>query len=217
MKRRGVLLGAIALAVVSGCGTVPPPSASPGLTSLPSEAASPRAATPKPAITPDAWAPLFRPLELPSIEPGEACPATGSSATLDNIGPVLGDGPIYPAFLGLDGVFTLGIDMSGNEPVRIDERDWWGKKTLWLSDDSYAREALVRGGSVDQKGEMIFWTVGGGYDSALRLTVEPWVSGGSPSGWREWNGGAFFTEPGCYAYQIDGEGFTDVVVVEATR
>jgi hypothetical protein len=207
-----------ALMVMAGCARSPSPSISPGPTL--SQASPSPAATSSPTATAtrDAWAGLFRTLKLPSLEPGEACPATASTATLANIGPVVGDGPIYPAFLGPDGVFSLGLDGSGNEPIRIGIQDWWGKKTLWLSDDSYDGIALVRGGRIDQPGEVLFYPGSGpDYVAAMRLTEHAWVSGGAPAGWREWNSGVFYAEPGCYAFQVDGEDFTDIIVVEATR
>lgn len=198
--------------VMAACGTIPDPSTTLSAPVMPSEVT-----TPNPTATLDPWAHLFRPLELPSIEPDEECPATSGTATLDRIGPVLGEGPIYPAFLGAEGVFSLGLDESGNEPTRFEGRDWWGKKTLWLSDDTYDGIALVRGGRIDQEADLLFWTVGGGFEAALRLTVEGWVRGGSPPGWREWNTGVFFIDPGCYAFQIDGEQFSHLIIVGATR
>lgn len=36
-------------------------------------------------------------------------------------------------------------------------------------------------------------------------------------GWREWPGGTFLRSLGCYAWQVDGAGFSDVVVFEAVR
>ena len=102
--------------------------------------------------------------------------------------------------------------------MTIDGREWWGKKTLWVSNDKYRGIALVRGGRIDREGAILFYPGGGpDYVSEMRLTEEPWVRGPStPSGWREWNSGVFFPEPGCYAYQIDGEDFTSIVIVEAT-
>lgn len=220
MGRPSLVLGAIALAMVTGCGAVPQPSPTLVPSGMPNDDAPSVTASPPPAPTasPDAWEALFRPLQLPTLQPGEACPTTTSSTDVDGIGPVLGDGPIYPAFVGSDGVFSLGIDDPAIEPVDIDGRDWWGKKTVWLSDDTYRGIALVRGGRIDRDGGVLFYPGSGpDYVPAMRLTVEPWVRGPStPTGWREWNSGVFFTEPGCYAYQIDGEGFTEVVVVEAT-
>lgn len=179
---------------------------------------TPSNSLPTALATPDAWAGLYRPLALPSFDPDEGCPATPSTSAPERIGPVLGDGPIYPAFLGPTGVFSLEMDTPGNEPRRIEGRDWWGRKTLWLSDERYEGIALVRGRRIDRGGEVLF-SAGNhpAFASELRLTVEAWVYGGAPSGWREWNTGVFYSEPGCYAFQMDGESFTNYVVVEVTR
>jgi hypothetical protein len=157
-------------------------------------------------------------MELPNLRSGEPCPtAGGGPIILDRIGPILGDGPIYPAFLGENGVFSLQIGTAGNEPYQIRGREWWAKKTLWLSDDTYDGIALVRGARIDDEHDVLFFE---GTDpdpvNALRLTTDGWVYGGSPAGWREFNTGTLLPSPGCYAFQIDGEAFTDVVVVEAT-
>ena len=179
-------------------------------------ATSSAATVPAPSASPDAWEALLRPLELPTVAPGDACPTTGSSTEVEGIGPVLGDGPIYPAFLGPDGVFEIGT--AGTEPIEVDGRDWWGRKTLWVSADTYRGIALVRGARIDRAGVVLFYPGSGReYVSAMRLTAEPWVRGpDTPAGWREWNSGVLFAEPGCFAFQIDGEGLTSVVVVEAT-
>jgi hypothetical protein len=34
-------------------------------------------------------------------------------------------------------------------------------------------------------------------------------------GWRQWPGGTWLRTPGCYAWQIDGTDFSDVIVFEA--
>lgn len=213
MKRPRLVAGAIALTLLTGCGTVPQPSPAP----VPSETARDVPSATASAV-PDAWEALFRPLQLPTLEPGADCPTTTSAVDVEGIGPLLGDGPIYPAFAGPEGIFSLGIDDPVTEPVEIDGQEWWGKKTLWVSNDTYRGIALVRGGRIDRDGEVRFYPGSGpDYVRAMRLTEEPWVRGPStPAGWREWNSGVFFTQPGCYAYQIDGEGFTAIVVVEAT-
>lgn len=171
--------------------------------------------SPTPGI-PDAWEPLLRrPLQLPSVRSGEPCPTTKSSATPDWIGPVLGDGPIYPAFLGSEGVFTVGSFFVHEQAGWYTAVDWYGKKTLWVSDASYHGIALVRGWRLDGTGGVRFTEGPGPLVPALRLTLDGWVTGhGAEPGWREWNTGSWFTGPGCYAYQVDGDSFTDVIVVE---
>lgn len=162
--------------VATACSTVPP---------SPTPASVPASPPLTPTATPDAWAALHRPLELPTLEPGAECPTTTSTVDVEGIGPALGDGPIYPAFVGSDGVFSLGFGDPANEPVTIDRRDWWGKKTLWVSDDTYRGMALVRGGRIDRDGEILFYPGSGpDYVSEMRLTKEPWVRGPS-SAWEQ--------------------------------
>lgn len=213
MKRLSGAALIVAVALSAGCSVTPSPSASPP-TPTPRTSPTPLATAPTATPAPDPWAHLFRPLQLPSAERDD-CPSTVSASELENIGPILGDGPIYPAFLGTEGRFGVRFDDESVEPVTVDGTQWWGKKTLWLSDDAYKDIALVRGGRIDAPGGLLFYP-GDGPDmtSDMRLTREGWVSGGSPAGWREWNSGVFFAAPGCYAFQIDGQDFTDTVVVE---
>lgn len=171
---------------------------------------------PTPAF-PDAWAPLLRrSVQLPVVGPGEPCPTTKSVATYpDWIGPVLGDGPIYPAFGGPEGVFAASNPVY-EEAGWYTAVNWYAKKVLWVSDPTYNGIALVRGGRIDDIGGVRFT---GGADQtllpALRLTLDAWVTGhNAEPGWREWNSGSWFTGPGCYAYQVDGDSFTDVIVVQ---
>ena len=149
-----------------------------------------------PEATADPWAPLFRPVSFPALPPGDPCPTTTSTTAPEAIGPVLGDGPIYPAFLGPDGLITLTAEW----PVHHDGQTWRSKKVLWVSDDSYGGIALVRGFRIDGPGEILFSAAGGDWVDVLRLTREAWVFGGAPRGCREWNSGSAFNEPGCYAY-----------------
>ena len=190
-----------------GCSFVPAPA----FESDPPTPGTP--AQPQPVTTPEAtadpWAPLFRPVSFPALPPGDPCPTTTSTTAPEAIGPVLGDGPIYPAFLGPDGLITLTAEW----PVHHDGQTWRSKKVLWVSDDSYGGIALVRGFRIDGPGEILFSAAGGDWVDVLRLTREAWVFGGAPRGWREWNSGSAFNEPGCYAYQVDGETFTDVIVI----
>src|SRR5437588_494582 len=65
----------------------------------------PGGATPTPAPA-DAWAPLReRPLKLPALAPGSACPATGGKMVGPDFGTALGNGPVYPVGFSSDGVY----------------------------------------------------------------------------------------------------------------
>lgn len=208
----GFLVAAlIVLPLVIAC------EARPSLTSNPVESS----ATPWewPTPTPDPWLALARPLGLPSVGPGDSCPATTSTLTLQGIGPLLGDGPIYPAVRTHDGVLGLRFD----DPTRtawIDGRRWFGIKTLWVSNDPARGIGLVRAERLDDEGGIWFHPrADPEYVRELRLTAEPWVSGPqTPAGWREYNSIVYLAEPGCYGFQIDGETFSTVVVlrVDAT-
>jgi hypothetical protein len=161
----------------------------------------------------DPWASLVRPLRLPPVTVGDECPVTESLESYPNLGPVLGVGPIYSAFIPADGVVTL------TTPTPHSGRDWYVKKVLWLSDETYDGPAIIRAARVDGQGDVYFGAAPvQGYDqdwvSTLRLPIDGWVDGGAPSGWREWNTGSAFAEPGCYAYQIDGQSFTEIIVID---
>lgn len=157
----------------------------------------------------DPWTSLRRPLRLPEVSAGEACPTTPGTTIDPSIGPALGNGPIYPVLFGADGTATL--DEEANED------GWYAKKVLWVSDATYSGIALIRIARLDGQAEVRL----GGRDEVklleLQLPEEPWVFGHTPTGWRQWSSLTWFTTPGCYAYQIDGADFTSVLVVEMAR
>lgn len=150
-----------------------------------------------------AWAALRRPLDLPSLEAGAPCPRQAGRQVSPYFGLASGDGPLYPT-LGADGVLGVG----GRE-----EGGWFYQKVLWFAGPDYAGRALVRGGRLDGAGEVRFGT---GPDPAaeLRLGRKGGTVAGAP-GWRHWPSYTRLRAPGCYAYQVDGEDFTAVIVFEA--
>jgi len=198
--RFAVGLGSLAV-IIGGCLAVvdPTPSTTP---------------SPSPTVTPwpipDAWDPLLeRPLEVPVLGLRDPCPVTTVETAVEGIRAALGDGPIYPALGGSGGILEL------QERNAFEGRSWLAQKTLWLSDDRYRGIAVVRGARLDAAGTLRFQTGGDILRSELRLTLDSWVFGGNPPpGWRQWNSYTVFSDPGCYAYQVDGDSFTTVIVVE---
>ena len=49
------------------------------------------------------------------------------------------------------------------------------------------------------------------------MTLDGSAFGGYPPGWREWNSFAWVTEPGCYAFRIDGERFSESIVIQVVK
>jgi hypothetical protein len=115
----------------------------------------------------------------------------------------LGAGPVYPVGLGTDGV--LATVPSGSERVQ---------KVLWIASPDYAGPILIRGGRLDGVGQVTFAAGPGTPIPEFRLSVSGASSAGQ-SAWREWPSYTYVPSVGCYAYQIDGLGFTQVIVFRA--
>jgi hypothetical protein len=153
---------------------------------------------------------LRRPLHIPMLSAGSACPAADQNGTLGNHGnldvpsaPAFGPGPAYPT-LGSDGgraVFRYGIGWTPYE-------GWEGSKLLWTV-PGYNGPYVVRGQQLDGPNELEFdqgpnWT--NKLHTELRL-VGPY-SRLNPAA-------TYLRVPGCYAYQVDGRGFSYLIVFEA--
>jgi hypothetical protein len=145
------------------------------------------------------------PLRLPSLTPGESCPTSPLRATSPDFAPGLGDGPAYP--LG----FTAAGELHVQLPPFAPEHQWagsgWGgQKVLWVIDPTYTGPIRIRGRRLDAVGEVRF-------DSELVREIT--LSEEDAVGWREHPSFTRVRAPGCYAYQVDGRGFRDLIVFEA--
>jgi hypothetical protein len=160
-------------------------------------------APPAASIDPDAaiWASLeARPLNLPSLTSGRPCPRTSGKDINMNLGPGLGNGPLYPVGLGVDGVLSFGGTPEGG---------WYFAKVLWVASPDFTGHALIRGHQIDGPNELRFEN---GSDPSPHLHFD-----GSPlgDGWRHQPSYTRLRAPGCYAYQVDGIGLNRVIVFEA--
>jgi len=153
---------------------------------------------------PDAatWALLAaRPLQLPTLAPGMPCPRSTGATVNTNVGPALGQGPIYPVGLGTDGVLHFGGVPRGG---------WYYAKVLWVAGPAYTdRHALIRGHQIDGPNDLRFED---GADPADELRFEGADLG---QGWRHQPSYTRVSGAGCYAYQVDGIGLTELIVFEA--
>jgi len=146
---------------------------------------------------------LQRTIRVPTLAPGSRCPATEATGSLGEYGGSrFGPGPAYPTLSARDGhaslAYLVGWGYDG----------WDGTKVLWTV-PRYNGPYIVRGRQLDGTGELRFdqgptWT--NKLHEELRL-VGPYA-GLNPAA-------TFLRAPGCYAYQVDGRGFSYLIVFEA--
>src|SRR6267378_6811531 len=95
---------------------------------------------------------IRRPLRLPHIPPGQACPRTGGTA-IDNgqfRGIALGVGPVRP-------LVAADPQKVGRGVVPFVRRDgWWAVKTLWFSTPAYRGPLLIRGRRLSDGTPIVF-------------------------------------------------------------
>jgi hypothetical protein len=115
----------------------------------------------------------------------------------------LGPGPVYPNLGNASAIAGGGGDVI---------KDGWDfHKTLWAIAPSYRGPVLVRGRALRGAATLRFEHP---WNGALRLPALP---AGASRRWRYAPTDTLFSRSGCYGYQIDGTGFSTVVVFEAVR
>lgn len=146
---------------------------------------------------------LRRPLELPTGGSGGSCAVSGATSAVSYVGPAVGPGPVYAAQPTPFAV-TSFIDSV-----------WDGGNVTWVAAPGYSGPVLIRGGEVGGSGSVGF---GEGHvpEDELQLLVPSTQSSGEPAGAREWPSFTRVRSAGCYAYQVDGTNFTELIVFQAT-
>jgi hypothetical protein len=141
---------------------------------------------------------LVRPLVLPILPPGSPCPRSAAKSISADFGPAVGPGPIYP-IIGPDSV--VGVQRHGNAYIG---------KVLWVAAPEYNGPILIRGRQLGGSGIVLFGTGEEATETSLSLGAST-----SVGVWREWPTETGVPQIGCFAYQVDGDGFTIVIVFEA--
>jgi hypothetical protein len=118
------------------------------------------------------------------------------------VSPAFGPGPAYPTLASEGGGAVLHYLASwGYE-------GWDGTKLLWTV-PKYVGPYIVRGRQLDGPGELRFDQ---GPNWSNKLHRELRLVGPYP---RLNPAATFLRGPGCYAYQVDGRGFSYLIVFEA--
>lgn len=196
-------LGVLAVSAVFGAGCIGGKS----------EATPTRSASEKVGGSSD----LHRPLAIPTMAPGAACPRTPGGRPSPDVAIALGSGPAYPV-LGFEGE-RVPPDPKALVPLYPEDRKgaaYW-HKTLWAVDRSYDGPILIRGWAILAGRPLWFgdpsFTGEGkqGRVPELRMPAE------RSNSWRYGPSLTILPGPGCYAFQVDGKNFSKVIVFEAAR
>jgi hypothetical protein len=156
----------------------------------------------------DPWAPLrLRRLHLPAVQPRTPCQRTAAHSVNPSWGIALDDGsPPYPLPFPLGSVTYSPGDLQPN--------GWLYHKTIWVAPVTMRGPVLVRGRQLDGRHKLRFTTGLVGAFRELRLSF----SGHEFSdGWQEALGPRYtlIRARGCYGLQVDGAGFSKVLVFQA--
>ncbi len=175
-----------------------------------------------------------RPLSLPALSAGAACPVTITSKSHKSIQPVVDSGKAPQFGYGSGPVYLSGIVFF--YPTGINN-------TVWLSTPEYTGPILVRGSRLDGPSRVGFsafsadWATGEllrtvdlhstdrtGQDVVVvrdekvysELDLPASDRPGAPgTSWRMWLTRTHIEAPGCYALRVDGLDFSEVFVFEA--
>lgn len=156
---------------------------------------------------------LARPLHLPRLLPGGACPTT-SGYTVNNAyfaGTAVGRGPVR-VLLGDRGDIRAGrvqIPAAGG-------RSWRGIQTLWFA-TGYKGPFVIRAARIGGHAPIAVQSGGVGLtpgSGPLAVAAGPTIN--TQDGFRTVPGATWVRSPGCYGWQVDGDGFSETIVVQVS-
>lgn len=147
---------------------------------------------------------LHRSLELPALSGDDACPQSAASRPNPDVGVALGPGPAYP-ILGFEGEKKT-VELTRDE---LQAGSYW-HKTLWAIDPGYDGPVLIRARGLDPPGAIRL-----GYDEQALTELE--LPAKQTARWRYGTSFTILPGPGCFAFQVDGSDFSEVIVFEASE
>lgn len=221
------LLGSI-LILLAGCSSTPSntqaptttvgPTATTAATSAPTTTATTATAAPTTTTnTTTDWSSLeSKPLHLPTLAAGASCPVTQPQ---QHIAPdhqyAAGNGPVYLVNEAITNPVTF-LDAGSSDPGS----SWKISKVFWEINASYTGPALVRGAQIDGTHALNF-NGGLGQTAGNNQGTEPILHElrlqGDPHGqWKTYLSFVRIQQAGCYALQIDGQNFSEIIVIQGT-
>ena len=153
-----------------------------------------------------------RALHLPTIKPGTSCPTSPEQRVTASFGIAQGDGPAYATpgttMIESPAIFRY-LDAQHFHMGDLRNQGWGGQKVLWFVNPRYQGSVLVRGHQLDGPHGIRF---GLELDQQLVLDTQ---SGGTP--WPNFPSFTRLQAPGCYAYQVDGNTFSYLIIFQAVQ
>lgn len=152
---------------------------------------------------------IVRPLHLPEIQAGQPCPMSPEHEVnfpANTPGGGFGgrslgtSGPVHP-------IIAVPHAASG-AALAYGAGGWYAAKTLWYARRTYQGPVLIRGERLDGPGSVTF-----GAGHTLGFLADTGTTSGPNTGMRSWPGATWVRSPGCYGFQVDGTGFSYVLVV----
>jgi hypothetical protein len=150
---------------------------------------------------------LRRPLQLPSLNADGSCPVSPERRIVQIFGPAIGDGPVYAVLPGAGPLLSFQYPPAKNSVFAGSA--WGGNKVVWFAKPTYTGPILVRGAQIG--GPHLVGFSGGDPSAYDSMELPP------GHGWRNWPTATRVQAPGCYAYQVDGTNFTEVLVFRAVE
>lgn len=95
---------------------------------------------------------------------------------------------------------------------------WRAARVSWVASDNYRGSVLIRGRRIDGAGTgtgAVGFGEGRVPDDELQLLDSGQQAPKPPGGGRAWLSFTRVRTPGCYAYQVDGTSFSQVIVFRA--
>lgn len=165
----------------------------------------------------------MRPVRVPTRRAGGNCPLPPALSPATQLPGVpteaaLGRGPVYVAFPAVPRVLDL-FPPRGNSP--LSRSRWRSAEILFIREPGFEGPVLVRGRQMDGTSRMGFGTQ---IDPVweLRLSESSWAEPRkalrpwgrtlrTPEGWRVAVRHVRIRADGCYAFQIDGQSFSEKI------
>ncbi len=153
---------------------------------------------------------LARPLHYPSLGTDGSCPT--SAATTQYLG-------YFHSVAFGSGSVKLVIDNEGDlrrgrvDLGKTEFRGWFALDTLWFSSPKYTGPFVVRATRLGAHGPVRVFAAGQPIPGPLVVPSGP--AANTKDGYRAFPEATWVATPGCYAWQVDGRSFSEVIVVDA--